>query len=499
MGKARLVVSVVMVLSALLAGDSMVAFGADTLPVKGIITVSKDGKSDFTRIQEAIAFSKAGEIIEIRDSETYNEDIDLSAYHHRTLRAGDGKRPILDGRLRMGEGCVVEGLIIRPTDQNDSPLVYAGGRSNGWIIKNCEISGERIDRRKYDITGININGSKDVKIISCHIHHTYYPAVWVEGGARNVLIKGNIVHHTQGLMVRGSYGTKDVKFVSNTIYNNYAGIFHVTVERASEIRNNIIVKNTYGILGSGARYIGYNNVWGNKVNYKGGISPGKGDISVDPLFADLAAGDVHLKSQAGRWDPKAKKWVKDAITSPCIDAGDPKSDFSHEPNGSRINMGAYGNTCYASMTPGKVNVAPTPPVISISPRNVGENQKITCNIIKQAIDPNGDKVKYIYRWYRNGKLQHDLTGDTIPADRVMAGDFWQCEVVAFDGSLISLPAVAAVRCKGDSGRPNYKALRENTAGYKRRLIRFLHPAEWSKYPRANISFITLSELTDGRM
>ncbi len=44
------------------------------------------------------------------------------------------------------------------------------------------------------------------------------------------------------------------------------------------------------------------------------------------------------------------KWVSDALTSSCIDAGDPNSDWSDElwPNGKRINMGAYGGTHQAS-------------------------------------------------------------------------------------------------------------------------------------------------------
>ena len=42
------------------------------------------------------------------------------------------------------------------------------------------------------------------------------------------------------------------------------------------------------------------------------------------------------------------------MTSPGIDAGDPASDFSQEesPNGSRINMGAYGGTPFASKSGG---------------------------------------------------------------------------------------------------------------------------------------------------
>jgi len=55
-----------------------------------------------------------------------------------------------------------------------------------------------------------------------------------------------------------------------------------------------------------------------------------------------------LQSIAGRWN--GKTWVKDKVSSPCIDKGYPSSDYSKEPenNGNRINIGRYGNTIYAS-------------------------------------------------------------------------------------------------------------------------------------------------------
>ena len=95
---------------------------------------------------------------------------------------------------------------------------------------------------------------------------------------------------------------------------------------------------------------------------------GEGNMDVDPLFANPGywvtpssrtdghdiwiAGDYHLKSEAGRWDPNSETWIQDDMTSPCIDAGDPNSDFSSEtwPHGGRINMGAYGGTHQASMS-----------------------------------------------------------------------------------------------------------------------------------------------------
>jgi hypothetical protein len=71
---------------------------------------------------------------------------------------------------------------------------------------------------------------------------------------------------------------------------------------------------------------------------------------LNPQFADTANGDYHLKSQYGRWDPQSMTWVKDTVTSFCIDAG--SGDWSNElwPNGKRCNIGAYGNTPEASMS-----------------------------------------------------------------------------------------------------------------------------------------------------
>ncbi len=77
-------------------------------------------------------------------------------------------------------------------------------------------------------------------------------------------------------------------------------------------------------------------------------------INDNPLFADADNDDYHLQSAAGRWDPVSESWVVDAVTSPCIDAGNPGCDLGDETNDSnnvRINMGAYGGTDKASKTP----------------------------------------------------------------------------------------------------------------------------------------------------
>ena len=77
---------------------------------------------------------------------------------------------------------------------------------------------------------------------------------------------------------------------------------------------------------------------------------GKGNVDIDPSFGDVNNGDFHLKSETGRYDPNSRTWVTDDVTSPCIDAGDPRTPIGLEsfPNGGRINMGAYGGTTQAS-------------------------------------------------------------------------------------------------------------------------------------------------------
>jgi hypothetical protein len=76
-------------------------------------------------------------------------------------------------------------------------------------------------------------------------------------------------------------------------------------------------------------------------------------ISVEPLYADPTAADLHLASQEGRWDPATETWVQDATTSACVDAGDPTRAVDDEsaPNGGVVNLGAYGGTAEASRSP----------------------------------------------------------------------------------------------------------------------------------------------------
>ncbi|HEX40966.1 MAG TPA: hypothetical protein ENN81_02770 [Phycisphaerales bacterium] len=74
------------------------------------------------------------------------------------------------------------------------------------------------------------------------------------------------------------------------------------------------------------------------------------DDQSDDFWVD---GDYHLMSQAGRWLADEGRWTTDEVTSPCIDAGDPSRPVGSEPepNGGRVNLGAYGGTDEASKSP----------------------------------------------------------------------------------------------------------------------------------------------------
>ena len=122
-------------------------------------------------------------------------------------------------------------------------------------------------------------------------------------------------------------------------------------------------------------------------------------ISVDPAFADPVDGNYHPMSVEGRY-VEGDVWASDTHHSLCIDAGDPVGTWTNEPaaNGSRLNMGAYGNTEQASKsltnTVWTVRVASdhglaTPPV---DVHTYYENSLVDCSVTPEQVD---GSTKYV--------------------------------------------------------------------------------------------------------
>jgi len=289
----------------------------------------------FDRVQEAIEVAKTGAKVIVRPG-TYRETIDLlgKSIEINGLNSDDpniAALPIIDGQAKD--------TVVRCTQREDpncllTGLVITGGRGNraGGIlcmdsspsIRNCLIVGNRTTA--------------------------------LDGGAGGVWCEDS-----------------NAVFAHCTVSGNYGGSQGAGLwfqDSRAVVTNSVVWGNTTPEIlaqGSSEPDIAYTDVargWS-----------GTGNMDADPLFArsgywadpndrskplapsDPSAawvsGDYHLMSPSGRWDPVMGKWVLDAVTSPCVDAGDPLTPVGPEPmpNGDRANLGAYGGTNQASMSP----------------------------------------------------------------------------------------------------------------------------------------------------
>jgi hypothetical protein len=224
-------------------------------------------------------------------------------------------------------------------------------RDDGIEIRLQPYSGSTLTYNIHDNT-ITGNGEDGIQLID-----------YEDLSDRVFYIKNNIIADSNqvgvGCMDKGDTNEdyraasipEPVYVINNTFYNNLYGI---TGGDNMVVKNNIFAEIDLIALKevNGSSSITYNAFWQNGTDFSNS-SPGVGNyLNTNPLFTDAANGDYHLQSQAGRWDPNSNNWVADTNTSPCIDAGDPNSDWTGEtwPNGSRINLGAYGGTPQASMS-----------------------------------------------------------------------------------------------------------------------------------------------------
>ena len=239
----------------------------------------------------------------------------------------------------------IEGNTIR---RNSAGLAYANGLvQNNRILNNGDAGG--LYYCDGQIIGNVIVGNAAAAdgggLYGCH------------GSILNNIIAGNRAEGGGG----GLFECSSL-ICNNTIVGNIASAQGGGLSRCGGmVCNNIIAYNEATQAGGiyGPSNNTYNAFWTNTGGHFGGDAvSGAGDVVANPRFVAAGSwddgvwgdGDYHLTSQAGRWDSEAKQWIVDEITSPCIDVGDPGSNWSQElwPHGLRVNLGAYGGTSQAS-------------------------------------------------------------------------------------------------------------------------------------------------------
>lgn len=261
----------------------------------------------------------------------------------------------------VGGGVVGAGnnIIISNTQfkSNNCKGPHGGGAlwttySNA-IFSNCLFAGNNTKSHG----GVMNHWKSDVRVNNCTAHGnrapngrflSNVPMDWSPAG----MVKSLSLH--SGLFNKSTLPSISLVTIDNSIIDNGGDEFLLELENFQDL-----VEVRYSNIVDSNRppsYYGDGTVlWGPDV------------LSVDPCFAEpgfwdsngtpgdpsddmFVEGDYHLQSQAGRWEPVSGSWIRDDVTSPCIDAGDLYApvEFEPFPNGGVVNMGAYGGTVEAS-------------------------------------------------------------------------------------------------------------------------------------------------------
>jgi hypothetical protein len=303
------------------------------------------GLVGYRTIQAAIDAAEDGDVITLqpgRYSGLQSHGIDLK-----------GKSIVLTS-IDPNDSQIVANTVISGSEEGPA-LSFTHGEDANCVIAGLTISdaqaGIYCDRAAPTIRHCRIVGNGGAGI---ELYSQTQPAI------RNCVIAGN---RGAGIAMDGSTGRP------SSYARNFPEITNCTIVEnlGNGIKGGIptVVNSILYFNGANAsgKQIGSRSAVVTYSDVQGGWA-GDGNLDVDPCFARSGSwggpdgavwvgGDYHLQSQAGRWDADAQKWVADAITSPCIDAGDPATGPGQElpPNGGRINLGVYGGTCEAGMSP----------------------------------------------------------------------------------------------------------------------------------------------------
>lgn len=108
------------------------------------------------------------------------------------------------------------------------------------------------------------------------------------------------------------------------------------------------------------------------------------------------------------------------------------------------------------------NAAPSGAVVAIEPAAPLDDDDLTCTLVAQATDPDGDAVTHTFAWARNG-ADAGLSSATVVAALTSGGDTWTCTVTPTDGTLAGAPASASVTVAQGNRAPSAPIVRISPA------------------------------------
>ncbi len=287
---------------------------------------SGDGTSwaeAFKTIQEGIDGASDGDTVIVAEG-TYVENVQFNG-KNVTLRSTEPTNPTVVVNTIV-DGDQAGPAVTFANTENETCVLSGFTISNGTGSRGAGVSGGNSGARTTATLRNNVitgNTGGGVVFFNGLIERTIVTAntngglSYCDGEVRNNVV----VENAGGGGLYSCNGT----VVNNTIADNLgSGLTYC----GGTIRNCIV----WGNLGEGGVQIYSGNLptFSSIQNWTAG---GEGNVAAFPHFVDPLNGDSHLAS-----------W------SPCIDAGYPGSAYQSEPqpNGGRINMGAYGNTSEAT-------------------------------------------------------------------------------------------------------------------------------------------------------
>ena len=241
------------------------------------------------------------------------------------------------------------------------------GNSSGSVFRSCSFVGN--NGSSAGVLSVNLNNTTDTALIeNCTFAYNISHALDCVKGATavtNCIFYGNLAKVN-------ATAAADLRVAANATASMDYCLFAVPEENGSTI---CVSEATAGTLEIGPHciygdplFVTPTNTVMEQVKSPSGATmpralPTNWSWSKPgPSFEQVLDYDIHLRGGRGYFDEKTGELVREyaakkAASSPAIDAGDPRSDYMGEPDtqagwhGRRVNMGAYGNSPWATMAP----------------------------------------------------------------------------------------------------------------------------------------------------